>query len=678
MKKNTISIFILSVFVVFVGVFVIKSTTKYYKANALAQVNQSVSKDTTTRNVLSQKERIILTNYLVANNKLKYIEKTISGRLVVYFEEKENHENAGDSMKVALVSGRDFFEIDNISGFVDRNWNGKFATLSGFVSPTNKTGNKEIIVNLSQEKIKTFSQARLNSVRNRDNRDVAYCNGGEFCSLVVSLDLTGGQEELPASNDIKNYIFNGRIKNTLSEESYGQFDYNGYVTPWISVPYQNINIFGLPYEAEQYLISNGVDIGLFDQVLILVNGSMNNSGFASVGNSSFYFNNTDYQIPVAVVGFQGYFNDFLSASNGNMTYFDYLVVHEAGHNVGAVHDNLLDCQNGPESLPSECLLIEYGNKYSIMGDGSYGGHFSAWNKFLVGWVGSSNMIFSSNGTYSLDDIENENPSFLGLDINSSSVPEFLMERRNPLGIDALSLFQNLNLNGVFLYKQINYPGLNRTQNPQTWNMALVDTTPPFQSQYFSDSISDTVFKTGQRFTDPATGLRFAQNLGGDGNTIVVSPPILDTLVCTRNPIKVFEPENNSGDTFTSQIQKQKWPNPTDIFGIASNLVQDVQTDVSNQYAQVFLSKNIVLFNDDTPFCGNGEYAINVFYNGNSIPLISNSVVNIEPWTGWNFQSIYLFFPTYGLNYGNQTITLKITKINDETVFSKDLIFNLVP
>ena len=171
--------------------------------------------------------------------------------------------------------------------------------------------------------------------------------------------------------------------------------------------------FGLPYEAEQYLISsNGVDIGLFDQVLIFVNGSMNNSGFA-LSVISFYFNNTDYQIPVAVVGFQGYFSDFLSASNGNIRLTLIILLFLKQGIMLEQSRQPLDCQNSPESLPIQ-MFIELNMVINTAhwGDRILGESFSAWNKFWVGWVGSSNMIFSSDGTYSLDDIENEHPSFL--------------------------------------------------------------------------------------------------------------------------------------------------------------------------------------------------------------------------------------------------------------------------
>ena len=72
-------------------------------------------------------------------------------------------------------------------------------------------------------------------------------------------------------------------------------------------------------------------------------------------------------------------------------------------------------------------------------------------------------------------------------------------------------------------------------------MALVDTTPPFQSQYFLTLYPILFLKNRAKvfLQIQQQVLGFAQNLGGDGNTIVVSPPILDTLVCTRNPIKVL-------------------------------------------------------------------------------------------------------------------------------------------
>jgi hypothetical protein len=98
--------------------------------------------------------------------------------------------------------------------------------------------------------------------------------------------------------------------------------------------------------------------------------------------------------------------------------------------------------------------------------------------------------------------------------------------------------------------------------------------------------------------------------------------------------------------------------------------------VTSPDSEVFLAKNISIFNDDRISCGPGLYTIELLHNGVSIPLLSESSITYEPWSGPHFQTVMAYLPVNGLTYGMQTVTLKITKQNDGTVFTRDLKFDL--
>lgn len=627
---------------------------------------------------MSPGEKVLLTEHVKRGGKSTVL-TTMQGKIEAYYSEDLKKED-GNHLKFALVPRGEVYEISNIAGELPASIDGATVELTGVVSVSR--GKKELLVNISSEKIKSIKGDREvigkkgGTIISRESQAIN-CNIS-FCALVIPVDMTGSTVGLPTPTEIHDYIFTGRTKDALLEESYGQVSYAGDVTDWVSVPEQNISVFFAPQEIADYIANNNINIASYEQLVFLINGGPQaSSGEASIGNASYWVNGSSYNIPVARVGFLTYqYNDNLTSANGNLSYFDYLYVHETGHNFNSLHDNLLNCKSGPVSVPSECMSVEQGNKYSIMGDGSYGGHFSVWQKLRAGWMAMPQL--TSGGTHSLNPLESMSVTNLGIDGNTNTVPEFLMERRTSTGLDSMNLFTNLNLNGVFLYRVKNTFEQGVTSDPMTWDVGLIDTTPHLRSALWYESMNDVVFKSPQRYADRQTLKQFAQSLGGDNNTMIVSPAMATVNPCTRGPIKVFEPYINQGDTFTGQIQAQKWPVKMGTPSIATDLVQTIQADVNNPDAQIFLYKNVMLFNDDYVACGPGQYTFEFIVNGVSVPLFSEATTTYNPWSGPHFTTVMASLPVYQLPYGQHTVTLKITKLNDGTIFSRNLLFNLVP
>ncbi len=683
MPKQDMPLFFLIVFIVAFCVVATGDTT----ANTIANHEESLRTSqaaATSRAVrvqaltMTNSERTLLTKHVERLGKSTPI-TTLQGKIEAYYSEDLKKEE-GNHLKFALVSRGEVYELKNINGELPASIDGATVELAGVVSVSR--GSKELLVSLSPAKIKSIrgvhtvvnKKSGTSESRGFETND---CNIN-FCALVIPVDMTGDTSNLPAPEELEEYIFNGRIKSALLEESYDQIAYSGDVTGWVSSPEQSISVFYATPEIANYIASNNINLSGYDQLVFLINGGPQaSSGEASIGTASYWINGSSYNIPVARVGFLTYqYNENLTSANGNLSYFDYLYVHETGHNFNALHDNLLNCKSGPVSVPSECMSIEQGNKYSIMGDGSYGGHFSVWQKLRAGWVAMPQL--TSGGTHSLGAIESPSVNNLGIDGNTNTVPEFLLERRTNTGLDSLNLFTDLNLDGVFLYRVKNTFESGVTSDPMTWDVGLVDTTPHLRSALWYESMNDVVFKSPQRYADRQTLKQFAQSLNGDNNTIIVSPGMATVNPCTRGPIKVFEPYINQGDTFTGQIQAQKWPVKMGTPSVAADLIQNIQADVNNPDAQIFLYKNVMLFNDDYVACGPGQYTFEFIFNGVSVPLFSESTITYDPWSGPHFTSMMAFLPAYQLTYGQHTMTLKITKINDGSVFSRPLVFNLVP
>lgn len=650
-----------------------------YLPDARAQASLASSSQTAavTSATITYKKVGLESKALVAyarNFKKGSKEIIVAGRIEAYYSENKKFEAEDQPLKFVLVSGKDVYEIKTLKGSLPLSLNGAAVELLGFTS-LGRDGKKELVVDLSASDIKNLSTSSNRGMSLRDERSNCPAT---LCSIVIPVDMSGDISNLPAPEDIENYINNGRIANAILEESYAQASLSVRVMPWVSISSQTMSPYYAPSEIEQYLINQGIDLSSYGQLAFLINGgSQSSGGEATIGAQQYYANGSSYNIPVSLVGFAPYANNAnLTSSNGNMSYFDYLYVHETGHNLGALHDNLLNCGGGPMSLPSQCISIEYGNKYSIMGDAAYGGHFSLVQKLRAGWVGMPPLVTS--GIYSFDPIELANPSFLGIDGNTNYIPEFLMERRTSVGIDALSLFTDPNLNGVFLYRMKNPTDPNLSSDPMTWDVGLIDTTPTVASTNWYTSLNDLVFKIPQRYGDIQNNTRFSQRLDGMNNSVQVSQGLQVADACAKKPVKAFEPYVNSGDTFTGQIPSHKWPVRTGLPTVAASLVQDIHADTSLPDAQIFLIKYFMLFNDDAIPCGPGEYSFEIIFNGESIPLLTDSSATYNPWSGPNYDVIMAYLPVSGLSYGQHTATLKITKLNDGSVFSRPLVFNLVP
>ncbi len=603
---------------------------------------------------------------------------TLNGRIEAYYSESKKFEETDAPLKFALIVGRERYEVKNLNGELPARIDGATVSLSGYVS--GKSGKKELLVSLSPAELRNIRGTRYqpNLGGSRSGSMSLDCVDS-YCALVIPVDMTGNTSGLPAPTDIQAHIFGGAITDALSQESYGAVDYSGDVTDWVEVPQETLNVFSFPAEVEQYLLSNNINPAQYDQVVMLVNGgSQSYGGESSIGPTYVSFNGGSVYMPLALVGFAQYQNNGnLTASNGNLSYFDYLYVHETGHSMNALHDNMYSCKSGPISLPSECMNVEYGNKYSMMGDGSYGGHFSFWQKLRAGWIAMPPL--TSSGTYAFNNgIEVQNPTVLGVDGNTNAVPEFVMERRTSTGLDAQNLFTGLNLNGAFLYRMKNWSDPNTTSDPATWDLGLIDTTPHLQSARWFDSMNDVVFKEPQRYVDRQNLVQFAQQIGGGSNSVLVNHAQPVANACTRNPVKVFEPYVNTGDTFTNQIPQQKWPVRTGMPSVAESLVQDIHADVNDPSAQVLLYKYFMMFNDDYIACGPGQYSIEMLSGGQPLSLITESNITYNPWSGPLYNMTMAFMPVYGMQYGHHTVTLKITKLNDGSIFSRDLVFNLVP
>ncbi len=679
MHKKDIPLYLILIVIAAAGVTFVRNeiekiaTLQASETQAAAVASRATTPTSEYQKIVSsENETTILANIAAKDHgRAGMTQKSLQGSLYVIYVEKSDAKAAEQDPEIIFLSGRKAYSLLNASNIpINPNLSGAKIELTGLASESENT----FLVNLDAKDLKAIRAPRK-SPRSwtRDARS-APC-GGNFCALVIPLNTTGDVSSLPLPSDIRDYIFNGRIHNLFTEQSYGHMNYGGVVTDWIEVNGSQ-NIWAAPTEVAQYLATNNINVADYDQVVFLINGGPNGAGgLASIGSIFLEVGQNYYEKPVAMIGFSTYQNNGnLTMANGNLSYFDHLYSHETGHNLNALHDNLLHCMKNPIALPSECVPIEYGNNYSGMGGGTLGNHFSFWNKLRVGWINMADLIQTSSGSYAVTPIELPDPVYVGFDYMNDNFPEYVFEKRSSAGFDTVGLFTQANLDGAFVYRNVpEYGWTSPTSDPMLWNFLLVDTTPGKKSSDWVNPLYDAVLKIPQNFQDGQRGRGFKQNAGGANSMIDVYPLTSASAPCGWKPIKVFEPKGTT-DTFPGQVGTHKWP----VTVLPPVNIQTLSGDVNDPSAQVLVYKSIMTFNDDNIACGPGNYTFKLKFGGQDLPLMSDTTATYPAFSGPHYHTLYAFAPIHGLTYGPQTVTLEVTKLNDGTIFTKDMVFELVP
>ncbi len=274
----------------------------------------------------------------------------------------------------------------------------------------------------------------------------------EFISPPPPLESVGVQKVLailvnrpnqaptPTKEEMRQKLFASGFTSYFTEQSDGKVSFKGDVTDWILLPTPRTvcgaYLLDAP-EIQQHLQAKGISLSNFGHIVFIENGY--SSGCASVGKWDIPFNGTTYRLSVSWVGYP---NAHYGREGSKMTGFDYILAHEMGHQLGVMHANSWSCQG--QTLDSDCVHVEYGNQYDVMGSGFYGGHFNAYYKDVLGWLSESSKVrITTNKTYTLQPLSSNsglraaiitNPYVTA--VNPKAQPLYV-ENRQQLGFDRL-------------------------------------------------------------------------------------------------------------------------------------------------------------------------------------------------------------------------------------------------
>jgi len=214
------------------------------------------------------------------------------------------------------------------------------------------------------------------------------------------------------------------------------------------------------------------------------------------------------------------------------------VAHELGHNFGLYHSHSLEC--GATTLGTSCTTYEYGDTLDTMGYSSTVGHFNAFAKERLGWLGygSSPPITTvgASGTYSLEPYEASGGGAKALKILKSTDPTtgqhtwYYVEYRQAIGFDGfLSSYPNVTA-GVVVHTGSESGG--NTAN-------LLDMTPSSSTYY---DWNDPALDVGQTFSDPSSGVTIrVVSAAASGASVSVDVP----AVCAHaNPLVSMSPSTS--------------------------------------------------------------------------------------------------------------------------------------
>ncbi|MBT4209396.1 MAG: hypothetical protein HOE19_00525 [Candidatus Komeilibacteria bacterium] len=142
-----------------------------------------------------------------------------------------------------------------------------------------------------------------------------------------------------------------------------------------------------------------VDFNQYDGIIIYLpyNSCLNYTAVGSVGK--WEVSTDDGLLPLYYVIMNGYSSSVVPSA---------VLGHEIGHNFGFAHSASLECGEFPyrKPLDSECYYYSYGDRFNIMGGGTYSTHYSLSNKLKAGWIADKEVIIANLGTYALASIEN--------------------------------------------------------------------------------------------------------------------------------------------------------------------------------------------------------------------------------------------------------------------------------
>ena len=274
---------------------------------------------------------------------------------------------------------------------------------------------------------------------------------GDQKTLVVLMTFLDSPPPPFTPEEAKKLVFEDQMQAFYKEASYGKVSWSGDVLGWFTAQ-RNGEVSGVcqwpqiqgsssPFDDVYKFIKDKVDLHNYGRLVIMANHPCMNGGSGIVGKGDDTWDGQTYHVSISWIGSLQYY--WVESGDHPFAWhnLDYILSHELGHNLGAMHGNAWECGVG-KILYGSCSHQEYANHFEVMGDGGVSLHFDAFYKDLFGWLPDSTLSITKTGTYTLTPLESSSgmriakikPPFL-------SAPPYYLEYRRPLGFDASLAFK---------------------------------------------------------------------------------------------------------------------------------------------------------------------------------------------------------------------------------------------
>lgn len=329
-------------------------------------------------------------------------------------------------------------------------------------------------------------------------QDVPVDTLGVQNAVVLMVNFQNTAQPGLTQQQMQNIVFT-QTNNYYQEVSYHKTSLAGTVIDWRVIPVNQTCDLGTVQSQAIQSVDPFIDFRQYGRLIIVFPFSgCAGSGFGTIGK-------------VLVTTADGIVNMSVSWDDANSMELD-LVAHELGHNFGTAHANFLNCGTVTIRLNiADCIHVEYGDIYDVMGFGGPTGHMNAIHKEYLNWFDPSNIqIASISGIYVLEPIENTSPGIKVLKVPRAGGEYLYLEYRQPIGEDTrLQSLSSDVFEGALLHRG-------------TFGTHLLDASPP------ADNLTPAL-KAGSLFTDPQTNNRI-EVLGKTTSALTIRVTI--PTVCT--------------------------------------------------------------------------------------------------------------------------------------------------
>jgi hypothetical protein len=255
---------------------------------------------------------------------------------------------------------------------------------------------------------------------------------GEQRTIYILIRRTGGANNMPTKEQIKERIDNGPFAGFIAEASYGRAWFKNDVTDWISI---DTPIYTFHEDVALQLQHQGtINLNNYDRIVYIVWEA--GGGFSCVTTCGIEDGEDYYNVSQSLVGLWDADSSFslISTSNKKFSSFDFVLSHELGHALGVIHANSFTC-TGDDPETQDCNHQEYGNMFDTMGSGSYALHYNGAMKEALGWLDESSVQYvTTTGTYTIKPLE-QSTGIRSLRLPVIGTNGVNIEYRQPTGYD---------------------------------------------------------------------------------------------------------------------------------------------------------------------------------------------------------------------------------------------------